>query len=302
MFNQLAVVWNVNPDILHIGSFHLKWYSILFVSGLFPIGYYIIRSFYKREKVPLKSLDPLLYALLIGTLVGARLGHVLFYDPVYYFTHPLKILMTWEGGLASHGGAIGVLLAVWWYHHRYGKKYGFSYLWVIDRLVIAICFAGALIRIGNLFNSEIYGNPTDLPWGFIFARRGETVPKHPTQLYEALSYLILGLGLLWLYIKKLPKLKTGTIFAIFLIILFGMRFLIEFIKQPQVDFEKEMTLNMGQWLSVPFILAGIVFLIWSLCCAKPAAARSYYDDNEQKPKAPKAKEPLVHAKSLDGGA
>lgn len=300
MFDQLAIVWNVNPDIFQIGNFHLKWYSILFVSGLYPIGYYIVRSFYKREGISLKCLDPLLYALLIGTLVGARLGHVLFYDPVYYFTHPWKILMTWEGGLASHGGAVGVLLAVWWYWHRYGKKNGFSYLWVIDRLVIAVCFAGALIRIGNLFNSEIYGNPTDLPWGFIFERRGEVVPKHPTQLYEALSYLILGLALLWLYIKKLPKLKTGTIFGIFLVVLFGMRFLIEFIKEPQEAFEENMMLDMGQWLSVPFIIAGIVIFIWSLCCGKPAASEAYrkmHEDSE--PKGPKTKEPLVHAKSLN---
>ena len=305
MFSELlSITWSVNPDILHIGGFHLKWYSILFVSGLFPIGYYIVRSFYKREGVSLKTLDPLLYALLIGTLVGARLGHVLFYDPVYYFSHPWKILMTWEGGLASHGGAIGVLLAVWWYWNKYGKKNGFSFLWVVDRLVIAVCFAGALIRLGNLFNSEIYGGPTNLPWGFIFTLRGETVPKHPTQIYEALSYTILGLCLLWMYWKKLPKLKSGTIFGIFLIVLFGMRFLIEFIKQPQVEFEENMILNMGQWLSVPFIIAGIVILIWSLRCGKPAAAESYIKKLEEEnptPKAPKKKEPLlhVHSESID---
>lgn len=285
MIHLLSIVWDFNPDIFTIGSFHFKWYSLLFVSGLFPVGYYIMRSFYKREGLPVSLMEPLLYALFIGTLVGARLGHVLFYDPGYYFTHPWKIIMTWEGGLASHGGAIGVLLAMWWYVHKYGKKYGFSYLWIIDRLVIPVCFAGCLIRLGNLCNSEIYGNPTDLPWGFIFARNGETVPKHPTQLYEALSYLLLGLGLLWLYLKKLPKLKTGTIFGIFLIILFGMRFLIEYVKEPQEAFEKGMALNMGQILSIPFIVAGIVILILSLTKGSPAAIR----DTPASPSKPVAK-------------
>ena len=235
MLDFLAITWNVNPDILSLGDFHLRWYSVLFVAGLFPIGYYIMRSFYKREGLPTELLDPMLFALFIGTLVGARLGHCLFYDPAYYLSHPWKILMTWEGGLASHGGAIGVLLP--------------------------ICFAGMMIRLGNLMNSEIYGVQTDLPWGFIFVRDGQTLPHHPTQLYEALSYCILGLVLLWLYRTRLDKLRTGTIFGIFLIVLFGMRFLIEFIKEDQSAFEAGMTLNMGQWLSVPFIIAGILLLV-----------------------------------------
>ena len=272
MFDLLSITWNVNPDIFSIGNFHLRWYSLLFVSGLFPVGYMVMRSFYKREGLPVDILDPLLFALLIGTLVGARLGHCLFYDPGYYLSHPWKILMTWEGGLASHGGAIGVLLAMWWYVHKYGKKYGFGYIWIIDRLVIPVCFAGALIRTGNLFNSEIYGNVTDLPWGFIFVRdlHGDGLPHHPTQIYEALSYLLLGLVLLWMYRKRLSRLKTGTIFGIFLIALFGIRFMIEFIKQDQVAFEEGMALNMGQWLSIPFIIAGIVILAVSLKRGAPA--------------------------------
>ena len=273
MLDFLAITWNVNPDIFAIGNFHLRWYSVLFVAGLFPVGYYIMRSFYKREGIPVDTLDALLFALFIGTLVGARLGHCLFYDPVYYLSHPWKILMTWEGGLASHGGAVGVLLAIWWYVHKYGKKYGFGYIQLIDRLVIPICFAGRMIRLGNRMNSEIYGVQTDLPWGFIFPRdpMGDGLPHHPTQLYEALSYCILGLVLLWMYRTRLDKLRTGTIFGIFLIVLFGMRFLIEFIKEDQVAFEQGMTLNMGQWLSVPFIIAGILLLVWSLTKAGPAA-------------------------------
>ena len=201
MLDFLTVTWNVSPDILSIGNFHLRWYSVLFVAGLY--------------------LDPLLFALFIGTLVGARLGHCLFYDPGYYLSHPWEILMTWKGGLASHGGAVGVLLAMWWYVHKYGKKYGFGFIQIIDRLVIPICFAGMMIRLGNLMNSEIYGVQTDLPWGFIFVRDGQTLPHHPTQLYEALSYCILGVVLLWLYRTRLNKLRTGTIFGIFLIVLFG---------------------------------------------------------------------------------
>lgn len=265
--NLLSIVWNVDPDIFTIGPISIKYYSVLFISGFF-LGYYIIKSFFKQEGLTFNLLDPLLYTMLISTVIGARLGHVLFYDPAYYFAHPLEILMTWKGGLASHGAAIGILLGIWWFVHKYGKKYGFDYLWVIDRMVIVVCFGGAFIRLGNLFNSEIYGNPTTLPWGFIFELRGETLPKHPTQLYEALLYTILGLGLLFLQRNKLDKLKRGTIFGIFMIVLFGGRFLIEYIKEPQSDFEVGMTLNMGQWLSVPFIIAGVVMWIISVKYAR----------------------------------
>ena len=258
----LSVVWNVDPIICRIGPLALRYYSILFVLG-FPIGYWLFIKFYKREEVNTDLLEPLLYALLIGTIVGARLGHCLFYQPDYYLTkaHWLEIFQPWKGGLASHGGAIGVLLAVWWYSARYGKKNNFDMMWVLDRLVIAVCFAGCLIRLGNLFNSEIYGNETSLPWGFIFQRRGEVVPKHPTQIYEALSYLILGLILLWVYWRKSSKVHRGWLFGAFFIGCFGMRFLIEFIKMPQVEFEVGMKLNMGQLLSIPLIAIG-AWSVW----------------------------------------
>ena len=266
----LSVVWNVDPIICRIGPLALRYYSILFVLG-FPIGYWLFVKFYKREKVNTDLLEPLLYALLIGTIVGARLGHCLFYQPDYFLTkaHWLEIFQPWKGGLASHGGAIGVILAVWWYSAKYGKKNNFDMMWVLDRLVIAVCFAGCLIRLGNLFNSEIYGNETSLPWGFIFQRRGEVVPKHPTQIYEALSYLILGLILLWVYWRKSSKVHRGWLFGAFFIGCFGMRFLIEFIKMPQVEFEVGMKLNMGQLLSIPFIIAGIISVIWSYKAKKP---------------------------------
>ena len=266
----LSVVWNVDPIICRIGPLALRYYSILFVLG-FPIGYWLFIKFYKREEVDTNLLEPLLYALLIGTIVGARLGHCLFYQPDYYLTkaHWLEIFQPWKGGLASHGGALGVLLAVWWYSARYGRKNNFDMMWVLDRLVIAVCFAGCLIRLGNLFNSEIYGNETTLPWGFIFQRRGEVMPKHPTQIYEALSYLILGFILLWVYWRKNGKIFRGWLFGAFFIGCFGMRFLIEFIKMPQVDFEIGMKLNMGQLLSIPFVMAGVISIIWSYKARTP---------------------------------
>ena len=298
MFDLLSITWDVSPDILQIGSFHLKWYSILFVVGFFPIGYYIMRLFYKREGIPVENLDYLLYALLICALVGSRLGHVFFYDWAYYSQHPWEILATWKGGLASHGGAVGVLIAMWWYVKKYGKQFGFGYVQILDRIVIPICFAGMFIRFGNLFNSEIYGHATDLPWGFIFVRDGQTIAKHPTQLYEAFSYLLLGIGLVTLYLNKLDKLKTGTIFGIFLICLFGARFLIEFVKEPQEAFEQTMVLNMGQWLSVPFILAGISILIYSIKWGKPARI-TVPGTQKNTPKVTKGKTPLTHTKSLN---
>lgn len=265
----LSIVWNADPEIFRIGGFALRYYSVLFLSG-FVLGYYIFRWFYKREQLPLDQLDNLFFVSLISALIGARLGHVIGYDLRYYLAHPWEILMTWKGGLASHGGAVGLLIGLWWYIRRYGRKYGINYLWLLDRFVITVTFAGACIRLGNLMNSEIYGDVTNLPWGFIFARNGEVLPKHPTQLYEALSYLALGFAMVWLYKNRLPKLKQGTLFGIFLTFLFGARFIIEFIKEPQSDFEVGMLFNMGQLLSLPFIVAGILIWVWSVRKGKPA--------------------------------
>lgn len=264
MTDFLSVTWNVDPVIFKLGPVVLRWYSLLFVAG-FPLGYWLFEKFYKREGIDTRLLEPLLYALLAGTLIGARLGHCLFYEPSFYLSseHWTEIFKPWKGGLASHGGAIGVLLATGWYAHRYGKKNGFDMLWVLDRLVICVAFAGCFIRLGNLFNSEIYGNVTELPWGFIFERRGETLPKHPTQIYESLAYLLLGFFLLWNYEKKLDRRYKGWFFGMFFLVCFGMRFLIEFIKEPQVGFEEDMVLNMGQLLSIPCILAGLFFLVYA---------------------------------------
>ncbi|MBQ6911386.1 MAG: prolipoprotein diacylglyceryl transferase [Bacteroidales bacterium] len=270
----LVVNWNIDPVIFHLGGIELRWYSVLFVSG-FILGWYIMRSFFRREKINESLLDPMLYMLLICTIVGARLGHCLFYQPDYYlgsWQGFWEIFMPWKGGLASHGGTIAILLGIWWYARKYGRKNDFDYVWVLDHLVIPVAFAACFIRLGNLFNSEIYGGPTSLPWGFVFQRNGETVPCHPTQLYEGGTYLLLGIVLMWLYWKKLDKLYRGTFVGLFLIVCFGSRFLIEFVKNPQVEFEQDMVLNMGQLLSIPFVLLGIGFLVYAYVKKLPAAA------------------------------
>lgn len=272
MFGLLFVNWHLDPILLHLGNGGVRWYSLLFVSG-FILGWYIFQWFFKREGVSEKLLDPLLYTLLIGTIVGARLGHCLFYQPDYYlgsFNGFLEIFMPWKGGLASHGGAIALILAMIWFARHYGRKNGFDFLWIMDHLCIAVAFAGCMIRLGNLCNSEIYGDVTNLPWGFVFQLRGETMPKHPTQLYEALSYLILGLILMWLYKNRLGKMYRGTFIGLFFLGCFGMRFLIEFIKEPQVGFEQGMAINMGQILSIPFILAGIGLIVYAYMKKQPA--------------------------------
>ena len=270
----LIVHWNVDPAILRIGGFELRWYSLLFVAG-FVLGWFIFQGFFRREKISEKLLDPLLYTLLICTIVGARLGHCLFYQPDYYlgsWEGFWEIFMPWKGGLASHGGTIALLLGMWWFARRYGRKEDFDFVWILDHLAIAVAFAAFFIRLGNLFNSEIYGGPTDLPWGFVYERNGETVPKHPTQLYEGLTYLLLGFVLYALYHWRLDKMYRGSFVGIFLVVCFGSRFLIEFVKNPQVEFEESMLLNMGQLLSIPFVLLGIGFLVYAYVKKIPARA------------------------------
>ena len=246
MFETLAIHWNAEPVIFSLGSLEIRWYSLLFISG-FILGWFIFKWFFKREGISTKLLDPLLYTLLIGTIVGARLGHCLFYQPEYYlgsWKGFLEIFMPWHGGLASHGGTIALFIAMWWFAKKYGPKNGFDFMWILDHLAIAVCFAATFIRLGNLFNHEIYGAATDLPWGFIFVEDVKqwmagadpvfTPASHPTQLYEALSYLFLGIFLILMYKYRLEKVYKGFFIGTFLIGCFGMRFLIEFIKNDQV--------------------------------------------------------------------
>ena len=268
----LTVNWDVDPVLFNIGSFQLRYYGILFIAG-FYLGYYMFRKFFRREGKPLQLLDSLLWALFLCTIVGARLGHVLFYQPDYYLAHPGEILKVWHGGLASHGGTIAIMIGMWWFVKKYGRKHNFGYIWLLDRLAVATAFAAMFIRLGNLMNSEIYGHETSLPWGFVFLQNGETVAKHPTQLYEALCYFATGVILYAIYKYALPKIKEGLLLGIFFIGIFLSRFFIEFVKENQVGFEEGMTLNMGQLLSIPFVLLGIFLIVRSFRPGTPPALR-----------------------------
>jgi phosphatidylglycerol:prolipoprotein diacylglycerol transferase len=255
----LSIIWNPSPEIFEFGGFAVRWYGLFFALSFF-FGYLIMQKFFNKEGVPIKLLDELTTYMILGTIIGARLGHVFFYEPVYYLAHPLKILKVWEGGLASHGAAIGIISAILIFSYVRKKPF----LWVMDRIVIVVALAGFLIRMGNLMNAEIYGLPTTLPWGFQFMRSttpsDALLPRHPTQIYEGFTYLCIFFLLWWYYYKKDGKPSPGFIFGLFMVLVFGMRFLIEFIKEPQVGFEQGLLLNMGQMLSVPFVIAGFTFM------------------------------------------
>jgi prolipoprotein diacylglyceryl transferase len=252
--------WNVSPEIFSLGPVHVRWYGLMFAMG-FLFGYHHFEKMFKHENEDPKWLESLFIYLIVATILGARLGHVSFYGWQYYSKHPIEILFVWQGGLASHGGVLGIIIAMFIWSKKVSKR---SILWVLDRVVVPSIFVGALIRFGNLMNSEIYGNPTTLPWGFIFERNHETVAKHPTQIYESLSYLV-GFGvLLYMYWKTKAKDYQGMLVGVFFIMVFTARFFIEFIKEVQEPFEQGMSLVMGQWLSIPFILTGIVLVILSI--------------------------------------
>ena len=254
----LYITWDVSPELFSLGPLTIRWYGLLFVAA-FIVGYNIMQWIYKREGKPVAEIEQLAIYMIIGTVIGARLGHCLFYSPEYYLAHPLEILMVWKGGLASHGASLGILIALYFY----SKKKKDNILWILDRIVIVTAVGGALIRLGNLFNSEIIGKATDVSWAFIFTRV-DSIPRHPTQLYESLAYIIIFTILLILYKKKWKQLNNGFLFGLFLVLLFTFRFFVEFLKENQSGFEKGMALNMGQLLSIPFVIAGVLFIIRSL--------------------------------------
>lgn len=257
MMQMLAFVhWNASPEIFQLGPLSVRWYGLLFATG-FLFGYYQVERMFKFENIELKWLESLFIYMIVATIIGARLGHVIFYGWDYYSQHPLEILKVWHGGLASHGGTLGIFIALIFWSRKISKRH---VLWVIDRVVVPTALVAAMIRTGNLMNSEIYGVQTSLPWGFIFERNGETVAKHPTQIYEALAYLLTYVVALYLYWKTGARKREGLITGVFFVMVFLSRFLIEFIKEDQEAFEAAMALNMGQWLSIPFILGGL-FLI-----------------------------------------
>lgn len=257
------VHWSPNPEIFTIGSWGPRWYGLLFALG-FVFGYYIMLRFFKKDGIKQEVLDSLTVYMFLGTLIGARLGHCLFYQPEYYLSHPMEILMVWKGGLASHGAAIGILASL----YLFKKKHGIGYLWVTDRIVVVTALAGFCIRLGNLMNSEIVGKPTDLSWGFVFERLGEDFARHPSQLYEAFAYLGIFFILYHLFTKTKWGQLEGAIFGLFFVLVFGARFIIEFTKEVQVDFEHGMKLDMGQWLSIPFIIGGLLVIRYAFSKAK----------------------------------
>jgi prolipoprotein diacylglyceryl transferase len=261
------ITWDVSPEIFSIGSFEVRWYGLFFALA-FVFGQRILTKIYVAEGRTEGDVDVITLYMIIGTVVGARLGHTLFYAPDYYLSNPIEILKIWEGGLASHGATVGILLALWFFSRR--QK--FDYMWVLDRIVIVVALGGALIRLGNLMNSEIFGRPTDVPWAFIFVRNNEFshVPRHPTQLYESISVFLLFVLLYWLWKKYKEALPKGLLFGIFVTALFLFRFLVEFLKENQEAFEDTMALNMGQILSIPLILAGLIILFRVWQNPKPA--------------------------------
>lgn len=261
----LYIHWNINPEIFRIGGFGIRYYSIMFALAFF-FSYKLLSKIYGRENVSIEFLNKLAIYIFFGTLIGARLGQVLFYEFGYYKNHALEIFLPftnynghfeWTGyqGLASHGGALGILIAL----ILYCKKYKQSFLWVLDRLVIVVPLAGFFIRVGNLFNSEIIGKPTNILWAFIF-EKVDFIPRHPSQLYEAIAYLLIFFVLLKLYHIKEWQLRKGFLFGLFLVCVFSARFLIEFTKENQEAFENALPINLGQILSIPFILVGFYFI------------------------------------------
>jgi phosphatidylglycerol---prolipoprotein diacylglyceryl transferase len=272
MNSLLFIHWNPDPEIFSVGSISVRWYGLLFATG-FLLGYTIMTKMFKHEGAKVEWVDKLFIYVIVATIVGARLGHVIFYGWSYYSHHLIEIFLpiakTANGykfvgyqGLASHGGSFGILLAVWLFSRNVTKR---NMLWTLDRLAVPVALVAAMIRTGNLMNSEIYGVATNLPWGFIFERNGETVAKHPTMIYEALSYLATFVLLLYFfYRKKELKDRPGLLLGIFFIGVFLTRFLIEFIKENQEAFEANMALNMGQILSIPFVLAGLYLIYHSL--------------------------------------
>ncbi|WP_151900751.1 prolipoprotein diacylglyceryl transferase [Sulfurimonas hydrogeniphila] len=250
-------VWNADPILISFGPLQVHWYGLLFAAAILS-GLEFMKWVYRLENKDESTIEPLFLYAVVGIVIGARLGHVLFYDPDYYLAHPMKIFAVWEGGLASHGGGLGVLIVLY-----YGcKKYKTDFLWLIDRLVIPTALFGFFVRMGNFINSEIIGKPSDLPWAVVFSRV-DMIPRHPVQLYEALSYLFIFFVLTLIYKGNYKKLQKGFLFGLFLVLVFSARFLIEFVKVRQADYSLGIDLTTGQLLSIPFLIVGIGLMAWS---------------------------------------
>jgi len=251
------ITQNINPTIFQFGFLQLRWYSLFFV-GSFIIGFFIIKKIFTKENKAIDTLDDLLLYALIGAIIGARIVHCLFYEPSYYFNHMVEILYVWKGGLASHGGMIGVLIVFYFY----AKKYNLGYMWILSRMAIPGTIVAASVRFGNFFNSEILGKESHLPWAVVF-KRVDNIPRHPVQLYEAFSYLGLFLILLLIYKKATSNFATKLIPGVFAFIMFSVRFLLEFVKTQQADYTLSVNMSVGQMLSMPLIIIGAIWVFWA---------------------------------------
>ncbi len=251
-------VWDIDPLFFSWGFLKVRWYGLMFASA-FIFSYLLMQWIYKTEGKKIEEVDDLLWYIAVGTIVGARLGHCLFYSPEYYLANPLKILAIWEGGLASHGGIIGIIISLYLYQRRTTE----SYAWFLDRVAVVCALGAGFVRLGNFFNSEIVGIPTTVPWAIIF-KRIDFLPRHPVQLYEMLSYVFIFLILLTMYKKIRMTIRPGVIFATSLVLIFIARFSLEFVKTKQATYANDFWLSTGQMLSIPFILAGISFIVFAL--------------------------------------
>ncbi|MDR1501364.1 MAG: prolipoprotein diacylglyceryl transferase [Prevotella sp.] len=265
--NILNIIWDIDPVLFKAGPIQFRYYSLCWILA-FASGFCVLKGIYEKENIPHEKLLSLLIYIFFGTLIGARLGHCLFYDPVYFLTHPLEMLLpfgkdeygdfifTGYAGLASHGGAIGIVIAIGIYSYRYKVR-----VWgILDQLALVAPLAGMFIRLGNFFNSEIVGYPTNMPWGVVFSRV-DNLSRHPAQLYEAIAYLAIFIVLYYLYTRKQENFQAGFLFGLALILIFSFRFFVEFYKEAQEDFESGMLFDMGQYLSIPFFIGGIVIII-----------------------------------------
>lgn len=278
MNTLLSIVWNVDPVAFSLGGWEVRWYGLLWAVGIY-LAYMVQVALYKHDRCPEDWADKIFTYMVIGVIVGARVGHCWFYEwheaaslglePVKflgltfnyrnpYIEHPFELIKIWQGGLSSHGGAIGLITAAIILNKKHFHK---GVVWIFDRLVIGVAVTATLIRLGNLMNSEIYGGPTDLPWGFVFLRDGKDFPCHPTQIYEMLYCIVAGIVSVWMFYKTKAARRPGLIFGVWLEIVFFTRFLLEFIKYNQEDFESNFFLNMGQVLSIPFIIWGVYLIV-----------------------------------------
>ena len=265
----LDLVWNPSSEGINIfGKFTIHYYSLMWIAA-FTIGHYLMKKIYKKESLSEESLDSLFMYTILGTIIGARLGHVIFYQPELFKQDFLSVFLPFRfnpsfqftgfRGLASHGAAIGIIFSMYLYNNKVLKK---NILWILDRLVIPVSIGAVFIRIGNFFNSEIIGHKTDSIFGVVFKAIGETEPRHPGQLYEAFGYLIVFMIVYFTYWKTSKALKSGYMFGLFLTLLWVTRFIVEFFKEAQVTGREDWVLGMntGQTLSIPFILLGIYYM------------------------------------------